>query len=114
MGVLLARFFIGGAVVSFFAIFGSTLRPRSFAGLFGASPSIALATLGLTIASQGRIYAAQETRTMLLGAGAFLVYAGLASVVLRGQRISALATAVMLLPAWLAVALGLEAWLRLS
>jgi hypothetical protein len=41
------RSLIGGLVVSLFAVIGDVLRPKSFAGLFGAAPSIALATLGL-------------------------------------------------------------------
>jgi len=40
------RFLAGGIAVSAFAALGDTLRPKSFAGLFGAAPSIALATLG--------------------------------------------------------------------
>ena len=40
------RFLIGGVVVSVFAIVGDVLKPKSFAGLFGAAPSVALATLG--------------------------------------------------------------------
>jgi hypothetical protein len=31
------RFFIGGFVVSFFALLGDVLHPKSFAGLFGAA-----------------------------------------------------------------------------
>ena len=41
---LLARFAIGGLVVSLFAMLGDVFRPKSFAGLFGAAPSIALST----------------------------------------------------------------------
>jgi hypothetical protein len=51
MSQILIRFFVGGAVVSAFAILGDLLKPKSFAGLFGAAPSVALATLGLTVAS---------------------------------------------------------------
>jgi hypothetical protein len=40
----LLRFLCGGIVVSLFAMVGDVLRPRSFAGLFGAAPSVALAT----------------------------------------------------------------------
>ena len=36
---------VGGIVVSVFAMLGDMLRPKSFAGLFGAAPSVALATL---------------------------------------------------------------------
>jgi len=69
---LLIRFLIGGIVVSLFAALGDVLRPKSFAGLFGAAPSIALATIGLTILQGGKAYAALECRSMMLGAVAFL------------------------------------------
>jgi hypothetical protein len=46
MTQIFVRFFIGGVVVSAFAVIGDVLRPKSFAGLFGAAPSVALATLG--------------------------------------------------------------------
>jgi hypothetical protein len=41
----LIRFFTGGLMVSAFAAVGDVVRPKSFAGLFGAAPSIAIATL---------------------------------------------------------------------
>jgi len=74
MSELIIRFIIGGVVVSLFAVIGDVLRPKSFAGLFGAAPSIALATMGLTIAKSGADYAAIEARSMILGAVGFLVY----------------------------------------
>ena len=43
MGEILARFVIGGVVVSVFALIGDVIKPKSFAGLFGAAPSVALA-----------------------------------------------------------------------
>ena len=45
MDELIFRFLIGGTLVSAFALVGDAVRPRSFAGLFGAAPSIALATM---------------------------------------------------------------------
>ena len=72
---LVVRFLVGGALVSLFALIGDVLKPKGFAGLFGAAPSVALASLGLTIAAQGRLYAAIEARSMILGAVAFLMYA---------------------------------------
>jgi hypothetical protein len=83
------------------------LRPKSFAGLFAAAPSIALATIGLTIHKEGSLYAAQEARSMLLGAFAFLVYAALASLILRRKRVGALATTAALMPVWFGLSLGL-------
>jgi uncharacterized membrane protein YjjP (DUF1212 family) len=46
---LLIRFFTGGIVVSLFALIGGVLRPKSFAGLFAAATSVALATITLTV-----------------------------------------------------------------
>jgi hypothetical protein len=60
------RFLAGGLSVSAFAILGDVLRPKSFAGLFGAAPSVALATLTLGIINQGVDYVATEGRSMSL------------------------------------------------
>ena len=83
MGELALRFLIGGTVVSLFAVLGEMLRPKSFAGLFGAAPSIALATLGLAVHKHGNEYAALESQSMIWGAAAFFVYAAVSSFVLR-------------------------------
>jgi Protein of unknown function (DUF3147) len=58
MNQTLVRFIAGGAIVSAFAIIGDVLKPKSFAGLFGAAPSVALAALVMTTASDGSSYAA--------------------------------------------------------
>lgn len=101
------RFFIGGVVISVFALLGDVLRPKSFAGLFGAAPSIALATVGMTIARHGKEYAAIEARSMVLGAIAFCIYAYLVSLALVRHRQSTMATTLVLMPVWLGVSLGL-------
>src|SRR5277367_3795197 len=75
MTQLIFRFIIGGFIVSLFAALGDVLKPNSFAGLFGAAPSVALATLSLTISSQGAAYAATEARSMIAGAVGFCLYA---------------------------------------
>ena len=82
---LVVRFLVGGAIVSLFALIGDVLKPKGFAGLFGAAPSVALATLGLTIATHGKLYAAIEARSMVAGAAAFLLYA-LSCVYFIGMR----------------------------
>ena len=68
------RFLLGGSIVSTFAIIGDVLRPKGFAGLFGAAPSVALATLTLTLLTEGKQYAALEARSMIAGAFAFLLW----------------------------------------
>jgi hypothetical protein len=61
------RFLAGGIAVSAFAALGDSLRPKSFAGLFGAAPSIALATLLITLSHKGAPFAAMEGRSMIVG-----------------------------------------------
>ena len=113
MKQLLFRFLIGGTLVSVFALIGDLLRPKSFAGLFGAAPSIALATLALTIATQGKAYAALEARSMIAGAIAFFLYASIVSNVLMRFKPPALAATLALIPVWFATAYGLWLiWLR--
>ncbi|MBS1804301.1 MAG: DUF3147 family protein [Acidobacteria bacterium] len=105
----LARFVIGGTIVSFFAVLAEMFRPKTFAGLFGAAPSIALATLGLTIASRGPNYAATEARSMILGAIAFLCYAAATTWFLWRYKPPALTATLSLLPIWFGVSFAL--WL---
>jgi uncharacterized membrane protein (GlpM family) len=110
---LIVRFLVGGAIVSIFALAADVLKPKGFAGLFGAAPSVALATLGLTIATQGRLYAAIEARSMVVGAAAFLLYA-LSCVYFVGMKHFRAAPATMaLLAIWAISAFGLwTAFLR--
>ena len=106
MTQLLWRFLIGGLAVSAFAVLGDILRPKSFAGLFGAAPSVALATLGLTIAHDGAAYAALEARSMMLGAAAFLLYAYVVSRLLFRRLLPAALVTLCGLGLWLALAIG--------
>lgn len=104
---LIARFLIGGAFVSFFAVVAEIFRPKSFAGLFAAAPSIALATLAITISERGKTYAATETHFMIFGAIAFCCYAMSACWVLRHYKPPALTTTLALLPIWFDVSFAL-------
>lgn len=112
MKEILIRFLIGGLVVSVFAALGDMFKPKSFAGLFGAAPSVALATLALTITSQGKMYAATEAFSMIAGAIAFFVYACCVSHVMMRFPKRALTITVALMPVWFAVAFALEALQR--
>jgi hypothetical protein len=70
----LVRIVVGGMVVSVFALLGDLLKPKSFAGLFGAAPSVALATLVLTVRQHGITYASIEGALHdLRGDGLFLI-----------------------------------------
>lgn len=107
MGELGLRFLIGGTIVTSFAVLGEIFRPKSFAGLFGAAPSIALATIGITIVHHGKAYAAIEARSMIFGSIAFFCYACAASWLLMRFKPHALTTTIALLPVWLGASLGL-------
>jgi hypothetical protein len=102
------RFLAGGLLVSLFAVAGDVLRPKSFAGLFGAAPSVALATLTLAFWEHGAGYVATEGRSMIIGAIALAVYSFLACQILMRVRSSALTATAMATVAWLIVAVGLK------
>ena len=110
---MILRFLIGGTVVSVFAILGDMVKPESLGGVFAAAPTIALATLVLTMHKHGAEYVATEARSMVAGAVAFFAYACVVSLVLMHKRPKALTAAIALLPLWFATAAGLWAvWLR--
>jgi hypothetical protein len=90
---LIARFIIGGLIVSVFAVIGDVLRPKTFAGIFGAAPSVALATLGLTFALKGPSYAGMEGKAMVAGGVAFIAYSLVLGVVLLRSRAKSLVVA---------------------
>jgi len=104
---LLFRFVIGGSLVSAFALLGDLFKPKSFAGLFGAAPSIALATLGLTILRQGRAYAVIEARSMMAGAVAFFLYAECVSWLMIRRKMPGLVASSVSIVVWAAAAFGL-------
>ena len=92
-----------------FATLGDLFKPKSFAGLFGAAPSVALATLGMAVVTNGRLYAATEARSMMGGAVALVVYTLCVSRILMQYERGALVATTALIPLWLVTALAV--WL---
>ena len=107
---LFIRFLVGGAIVSLFAVLGDLTYPKGFAGLFAAAPSVALATISLTVTEKGAAYTALEARSMIAGAVAFIAYAVACTHWLGARHTRALPTAVLFLALWGAVAAALYAW----
>jgi hypothetical protein len=101
------RFFSGGIVVSAFALLSDVFDPKSFAGLFAAAPSVALATLGLAISNEGAAYASLEARSMMVGAIALLAYSQFTAWWLMRSKGSSLSVALFALIVWFGVAFGL-------
>jgi hypothetical protein len=104
----LARFLIGGLAVSAFALLGDMIRPKSFAGLFGAAPSVALATLGIALWQHGAGYAAEQSQAMIWGAIALCGYSIVVCYLLMRRRWNALPATLAALIVWLGVAFGLH------
>jgi hypothetical protein len=103
------RFLVGGLIVSLFAALADVLKPKSFAGLFGAAPSVGLATLALTMVAEGKSYASTEARSMAAAATAFLAYACVTYHLMMRFRWRAFRASVTTLALWFAISFGL--WL---
>lgn len=107
MKEIVIRFVIGGVAGSFFALLGDVFKPKRFAGLFGAAPSVAIATLALTIKTSGAHFAAVEATSMMVSAVAFFVYASCVCWTMMRRSYSALRVTMSLLTVWAAGAFGL-------
>jgi len=106
MEEVILRFLIGGVIVSVFAVIGDLFEPKSFAGVFGAAPSVALATLALVISSKGKDYAAAEMRSAIVGSIAFLFYSYAVGRTLMKYHPPTLPVCVGFILLWFAVAVG--------
>jgi hypothetical protein len=105
---LLIRFVIGGIAVSLFALVGDLFKPKSFAGLFGAAPSIALGTLWLAMTGQGGEYAGLQGRSMVAGAVALYLYCQVVAWLLLRYQLHSAVVSVGALLVWFSAAFA--AW----
>jgi len=113
LGDIIIRFLIGGLFVTAFAMIGDLFKPKSFAGIFGAAPSVALATLALTIAKNGKAYASLEARSMIAGVAALFAYCVVVTWLLKRDHMRALAATTSAGFVWFVIAFGAwYAWLR--
>ncbi|HEY1559209.1 MAG TPA: hypothetical protein VGF94_30520 [Kofleriaceae bacterium] len=109
LGQILLRFLIGGAVVSAFAAIGEVFSPKSFSGLFGAAPSVALASLGIAFVSQGAPSVAVAARWMLVATAAMFAYASCCIALGRRHGLPMWISAAGSWVVWFAVA-GASLW----
>lgn len=101
---LAMRFVLGGLIVSLFSVFAEMCHPKTFAGIFGAAPSVALVTLGLAFHKDGARYVAIEARSMLVGAVALTIYSSYCVATSKQPKI----------PVWLGAAIGWAVWFAVS
>ena len=108
MSAMIYRFLVGGLIVSAFSATGDVLKPKSFAGLFGAAPSVAIATLSLTIAREGKAYAAMESRSMIAGSFALFCYVWFCAWLMKKQNVHSTVATISALFVWFTFAIA--AW----
>jgi len=72
---VLAKTVCGGLLVVAFAVLSEALKPKRFAGILSAAPSVAIAGLAIGSALDGPSQQATAAWTMIAGAVALTVYA---------------------------------------
>lgn len=87
-----------------FAVLGHGLRPKWFAGLFSAAPSVALASLLVTVVDKGHHDASVSALGMVFGAAGFVAFALTVRPLLA--RLHAVAASAVAVAVWLVVAVG--------
>lgn len=102
VAVLAIKAVAGGALVVVFALISEGLRPKRFAGLFSASPAVAIAGLAITLLDKGGHAAHQSSLGMVVGGVALVAYAAATIPLLRKFRASVAAS--LALSAWLVTA----------
>lgn len=102
VGILAAKGLVGGLLVVAFALLSEGLKPKRFAGLFGAAPSVAIAGLAITLLDKGPHVAHQNGLGMIVGGVAMVAYAAAAIPLLR--RFRATPAATVALSVWFATA----------
>lgn len=99
---LVVRAVLGGLFVTVCALGGEVVKPKRFAGVFGASPAIALANLALVVGIEGTGKAAAESRAMIGGAVALVLACAVGVIAIR--RFHALEGSAVMIATWIAVA----------
>ena len=103
---LLVRFFAGGAIVALFALLGEAFKTKTFSGLFGAAPSVAVVTLSIVLVTKGRDQAVTEARTMTFACVALLAYTATCVVLTRRHGLPVWLGAGLAYAIWVVIALG--------
>lgn len=96
---------IGGLAVVCFSLVAECAKPKRFAGLFAAAPSVALASLAITAFQKGGHGTVAYAHGMLIGSAGMIAYC-LVSLLLI-ERLHALAGSILSWLAWFIVAGGL-------
>jgi hypothetical protein len=105
MAVLAVRALAGGTLVVLFALIGEVVKPKAFSGLFSAAPSVAIASLIVTLMADDAQHARQASTGMVVGAVGMTACCVVAAVAI--PRVRAAWGSLMAWMAWAAISLGL-------
>ena len=98
--MIVVRALLAGALVVLFSLLGEMLRPKSFAGIFAAAPSIALASLVVVGLTKGTGALTAAGAGMVVGAVVLLIalLIGIDAV----KRFGGVTGSIAVIGAWLA------------
>jgi hypothetical protein len=105
IGIFALRGLAGGLLVVAFSLVGEVVKPKAFAGLFAAAPSVAIASLAITTMSETADKARMASVGMVLG-GVGMAFCCVVAVVAI-PRLRALWGSVVAAGGWCVVSLGL-------
>lgn len=109
---LVARFILGGTSAAAFALAGDLFKPKTFAGLWSAAPSVALVSLALAYQNHVPRYVALEGRSMMLGAAGLVVYSVACASLAKVRRTPVWFDAIASWTVWFGAVFGAWAVLR--
>ncbi|TMC83259.1 MAG: DUF3147 family protein [Chloroflexi bacterium] len=110
IGLLAIRVVLGGLLVVAFAMLSDTLKPKMFAGLFSAAPSVATGSLLVSGLAMGAAKDAKYASGMVVGAIALVCFSVAAAFLVK--RLGSIAGSAIGWLAWAITALGFY-WLFL-
>jgi hypothetical protein len=99
---ILAKGLIAGTFVVIFSVVSHAVAPKSFAGIFGAAPSIALASLTITVLDRGASAGKMQAFSMIFAGLAMVAYC--ATAVITVDRFGALRGSIVAFVSWFVVA----------
>ncbi len=89
----------GGLGVVAFSLIAETLKPKDFAGLFSAAPSIALASLIVAVVTTSPAGASRHAAGMVAGGVGMIAFCVVATMSVKRER--AVRGSLLAVPAWL-------------
>jgi hypothetical protein len=105
VGELAVRGLAGGVLVVLFSLVGEVVDPKAFAGLFSSAPSVAVASLAITLLAEGARTGRHDCAGMIVGGVGMA--ACCASAAASVSRVGARWGSLVAWVTWGPVALGL-------